>query len=238
MQFNPSDKSNSIIADIDFLLFGDGNTFNTEYSIEDRTRNVNTTLDEVVADLFKADPNFMWDDVTNPDFPIATMALEAGKDHYTIPDESLVIHRVRIKDQGGELTTLTPVPRRDLSDSELNSSGTPSKYFKIDNAIFPIPVPDYGVAAGFELEFQRGANHFVTTDTTKKPGFNSQFHQSLSIGASLRYALANGMREKASFLQAERERIKAAIQDHYARRSPDDRTRLSIKKQSISNYGL
>ena len=238
MEFNPTDKSNSIISDIDFLLFGDGSTFNSDYSLADRTRNVNISLDEAVVELFKADPNFMWDDTTNTDFPIAVIDLESDKDHYTLPDESLVVHRMRVKDSGGEYITLTPVTRRELTDSDLNSTGTPSKYYKIDNALFPVPVPDYGATAGVELEFQRGANHFATTDTDKKPGFNSQFHQYLSVGASLRYALANGMNEKANYLQAEKERIKMAIQDHYARRSPDDRTRLRLKKTSVSNYGL
>lgn len=238
MYFNPSDKSNSIIADIDFLLFGDGSTFNSDYSIADRTRNINIALDEVVSELFKADPNFMWDDTTNPDFPIAVLALTANQDHYTIPDESLVIHRVRVKGNSGEYFTLTPATRRELTDSDLDSTGTPSKYYKIDNAVFPIPVPDYGVSAGIEIEFQRGANHFSTTDTDTKPGFNPQYHQYLSIGAALRYALANGMKEKASFLISEKERIRSAISEHYARRSPDDRTRLRLKKQSISNYGL
>ncbi len=233
MLFNPTDKSNSIIADIDFLLFGDGSTLNTEYSLADRTRNINISLDEVVTELFKADPNFMWDDTTNPDFPIAT--IETDKDHVTLPDESLVIHRVRIK-VNGELQTLAPTTRRELSDSELNASGTPSKYYKIDNAIFPIPLADSSFE--YELEFQRGANHFSTTDTDVKPGFNSQFHQFLSIGASIRYALANGMKEKASFLMSEKERVRAMIQDHYARRSPDDRTRLKLSKPSVRNYGL
>ncbi len=238
MYFNSTDKSTSIVADIDFLLFGDSSTFNTDYSLVDRTRNVNIALDEVVSELFKADPNFMWDDTTNPDFPIATITLEANKDHYTIPDESLVIHRMRVKDQNGEYVTLTPKTRRELTDSELNSTGTPDYYYKIDNALFPIPVPDYGATAGVELEFQRGANHFASTDTDTKPGFNPQFHQYLSIAASLRYALANGMKEKATFLQGEKERIRAAIQEHYARRSPDDRTRFRLKKQSVRNYGL
>lgn len=234
MYFNSSDKSNSIIADIDFLLFGDGSTLNTDYSLADRTRNVNISLDEVVSELFKADPNFMWDDITNSDFPIATVS--SGDDHVTIPDSSLVIHRVRIKDSSGAYMTLTPVNRRELSDSELNSTGTPDKYYKIDNAIFPIPVPS--TTTEYELEFQRGANHFSTSDTDKSPGFNSQFHQFLSIGASIRYALANGMKEKASYLQGEKERIRMTIQEHYARRSPDDRTRLKLKKLSVNNYGL
>lgn len=204
----------------------------------DRTRNVNIALDEVVAELFKADPNFMWDDTTNTDFPIATMTLVANQDHYTIPDSSLVIHRVRIKDSGGDWMTLTPKTRRELDDTELASTGTPDCYYKIDNAVFPIPVPDYGSTGGVQLEFQRGANHFTTSDTTKSPGFNSQFHQFLSIEAARRYAMSNGMKEKLSFLDGEKERIRLMIIDHYARRSPDDRTRLRLKRQDISNYGL
>ena len=234
MYFNPTDKSNSIIADIDFLLFGDGSTLNSEYSLADRTRNINIVLDEVVSELFKADPNFMWDDTTNTDFPIATIS--TAEDHVTIPDESLVINRVRITDSSGDQKTLTPVMRRELSDSDLNSTGTPSKYYKIDNAIFPIPTPTSSIE--YELEFQRGANHFTTTDTDVKPGFNSQFHQYLSVGAALRYSLANGMRERTSFLMAEKEKIRATIQEHYARRSPDDRTRIRLKKQSFNAYGF
>lgn len=238
MQFNPEDKSNSIIGDIDFLLFGDSTTLNTDYSVIDRTRNVNISLDEVVAELFKADPNFMWDDTTNTDFPIATMNLTASQDHYTIPDASLVIHRVRIKGKSGSWKTLTPALRRELSDVELAETGEPEKYYKIDNAVFPIPVPNYGATGGVELEFQRGANHFTTTDTDKAPGFNPQFHQFLSVGAALRYAIANGMREKVTFLSGEKERIRTAIREHYQTRSPDERPKLRLRRDSIRRYGL
>jgi hypothetical protein len=238
MEFNPTDKSNSIIADIDFLLFGNSAVLNTDYSLTDRTRNVNIALDETVAELFKADPNFMWDDTTNPDFPIAVIDLEANRDNYVLPDSSLVFNRVRIKDSTGSFQTLTPCLRRELSDSELDSTGTPSKYYKIDNAIFPIPVPDYGADNGVEIEFQRGANHFATNDTTKSPGFASQFHQILSISASLRYAMANGMSEKVSMLSGMKERILLEIREHYQLRSPDERPRLKLRKPSVSNYRL
>ena len=238
MYFNSPDKSDSIIADIDFLLFGDGSVFNTDYSLDDRTRNVNIALDDVVSELFKADPNFKWDDTTNPDFPISVMDLIAGQDHYVIPDSTLVIHRVRIKGTNGEYMTLQPKNRAVISDSDLNTSGVPHSYFKIDNAIFPVPAPSYGASDGIEMEFQRGANHFKTTDTTKKPGFNPQFHQYLSISASLRYALANNMTDKASFLQGEKERIRLKIVEHYQSRSQDERPKLSLAKQNVKRYAL
>jgi hypothetical protein len=238
MKFNPTDKSDSIIADIDFLLFGDSSVFNTDYSLADRTRNVNISWDEAVAELYKADPNFSWDDTTNTDFPIATQDLVATQDHYTLLDSALVIHRVRIKNREGRYKTLTPALRRELSDSELEATGTPEKYYKLGSAIFPTPIPDYGATAGVEVEFQRGANHFTTSDTTKEPGFNPQFHQFLSVGAALRYALANGMDKKASHLSAIKEQIRTAIREHYQSRSPDERPKIRLRKRSINSYGL
>lgn len=237
MQFNAIDKSNSIIADIDFLLFGNSAIFNTDYSLIDRTRNVNISLDEVVADLHKADPNYKWDDTSNTDFPFATLALTAGQDHYTLLDSAIVIHRVRIKDRNGVLQTLTSRVRSELTDSELRATGTPTEYYKIGQAVFPVPIPDYSASAGVALEFQRGANHFSTSDISDVPGFNPQFHQYLSVSAALRYAIANGMTKKIKELRAEKASIKEAILIHYERRSPDDRTRIRLKR-SVKGYGL
>jgi hypothetical protein len=238
MQFNPSDKSISIIGDIDFLLFGDSATLNTAYSLADRTRNVNIVWDEAVAELYKADPNHKWDDTSNTDFPFATLDLTGNQDHYTLLDSALVIHRVRMKDSNGQLITLTPRLRSELSDTELNSTGSPSKYYKLGGAVFPIPVPDYSAGDGVEIEFQRGANHFTTADTTAEPGFNSQFHQFLSVGAALKYAIAHGMEKKTNQLRAEKELIRNAMREHYQMRSPDERPRFRLRQKSVRSYGL
>ena len=238
MKFNPTDKSQSIVADIDFLLFGDGETFNSNYGLADRTRNVNIVWDEAITELYKADPNHKWDDTTNADLPFATTDLEANKDHYALLDTALVVHRVRIKNANGQWSTLTPVLRSELSDSELQATGTPSKYYKIGGVVLPVPVPNYSMGGGVELEFQRGANHFTTTDTDKSPGFNPQFHQFLSVGASLRYAIANGMNEKSSQLRADKEQIRTAMREHYQMRSPDERPRISLAKPNARRYGL
>jgi hypothetical protein len=237
MQFNPTDKSVSIVGNIDFLLFGTSETLNADFSLADRTREINNSYDEIISEFFKADPQFMWDDTTHPDFPIATTALVAGQTHYVFPDNTLVIHRVRVKDRNGNFRTLSPKLRRELSDNELAASGDPDYYFKIDNAIFPIPVPDYSVASGVEMEFQRGANHFTTADTTREPGFDSQFHQWLVVGAAMTYALANGMKEKVSMLSQLKEAMRDRIKTHYQTRSPDERPRLRLKRHA-RNYGL
>jgi hypothetical protein len=238
MQFSDTTNYTGLIQDIDFLLFGDGTTNNTDYSLEDRTRNINLAQDEAVAELFKADPNFIWDDTTNSDFPIAKLNLTANQDHFTVPDASLVVHRFRVKDPNGKWKTLTPKLRRELSDSELEETGTPSKYYKMDNAFFPIPIPNYGATLGIEIEFQRGANYFESTDTTTEPGFASIFHSFLSVSAALRYAVANGMSEKIKTLSLEKEKIKMSMREHYQLRSPDERPKMRIREKDIKSYGI
>lgn len=232
MYFNSSDKSNSIIADIDFLLFGTSETFNDAYTLVDRTRNVNIVLDETVAEMFKADPNWDYDDTSNTNFPIATTDLNSGQDNYSFPDSTLVINRVRIKDSQGNLVTLEPVSRAELSDTELRATGSPNKFYKKGGSFFPVPIPDYGYDEGVEVEFQRGANHFASTDTTVSPGFNSLFHQILSVGAALRYAVGNGMREKVSFLSGLRAEITKNIREHYQTRSKDEKPRITLRRSS------
>jgi len=237
IQFNPSNKAISIIGDIDFLLFGNSATLNADYSLTDRTRNINIAWDEVVASLYKADPNYKWDDTSNSDFPFATLALTADQDHYTLLDTALVIHRVRMKDSQGSWITLTPRLRSELTDTELNATGTPDKYYKFGGAVFPLPIPDYGIAGGVELEFQRGGNHFTIADDTASPGFNSQFHQILSIKSAKRYALANGMDEKVAMLTTMEEDITRKMIEHYQLRSPDEKPRFRLAVNP-TNYGL
>lgn len=238
VQFNPADKSNSIIADIDFLLFGTSSIFNESYTLIDRTRNVNISLDEAIAELYKADPNWNWDDTTNTDFPLAYTDLAQAQDHYTLLDETLVVHRFRIKDAQGNWITLEPVLRDELSDSQLIATGTPSRFYKLGGALFPNPIPNYGITNGVELEFQRGGNHFTIDSQNTSPGFNSQYHSFLSVGASHRYAIANGMREKAVFLSNEKERIKTSMREHYQTRSSDEKPKFSLKRGNVHRYGL
>ena len=238
MQFNPDDKAVSLIGDIDFLLFGSSATLNADYSLTDRTRNVNIAWDEAVSILYKADQNHKWDDTTNPDIPLATLSLTANQDHYTLLESALVIHRVRVKNRQGKWITLTPKLRRELSDTDLAATGTPSTYYKVGGVVFPVPVPDYGAEGGVELEFQRGANHFTIASTTAEPGFNAQFHQYLSVSAALRYAVANGMAEKVKTLSGQKTAIAETMREHYQLRSPDERPKLKLKRRQARTYGL
>jgi hypothetical protein len=227
-----------IIQDIDYLLWGDGKTFNPSYSLEDRTRNINGRYDEITSLLFRADPRWKWDDSNYENLPIGTTELKANQENYAFGDPLLVISKLRVKDRNGDYITLTPRAREELPDSILNGHGDPQYYYKIGNAVFPVPIPDYGMDEGFEITFQRMANYFVSTDTDKMPGFAPNFHRYLSIGAALDHAIANGMTEKINVLTAMLEVKKKEIDEHYNRRSADERPKLTLKRQSVRHFGL
>jgi hypothetical protein len=235
MQFNNSSSTElSLISHIDFLLWSTGATLNTDYSLADRTRNINAAWDDVVVDLFKADPNFIWDDLNNTTYPVATTPLVANRTHYTILDSMLVISRVRAKDRNGTYRTLTPRNRDEISDDVLNSSGEPTEYYNIGGSLFPVAIPDYSYAAGLEVQFKRGGNHFTIADTTKEPGFASQFHQILAIKAAKIYAIANGLTEKVNMLTGLEKEMQMKMIEFYQRRNPDDKPGLRLKSRNMT----
>ncbi len=240
MQFSDSTNYSGLIEDIDFLIWGDGTEFHDNYSKEDRTRNINLAYDKAVVQLLKADPNWQWDDTNSEDLPIAEASLISGRDHYTFPIDLTMIHRLRVKDRQGDYKTLEPVSRRELSDDELNDNGVPDKYYKIGNAVFPVPVPDYGFddGTGLEVQVQRNANYFDKDDTTKEPGFARQFHEYLSLDAARRYARAEDMHDKAKTLQVKLTELEEKMGEFYERRAKDEKPQLDVGETNVKHYGL
>ncbi len=240
MIFNDTtDDNQGLIQDIDFLLWGTSDKQNSDYSIEDRTRNINIAYNEAVTQLLKADPHWQWDDKNKKDLPIVYTDLSAGKDHYTFPADLTIIHRVRVKNKQGNYKTLEPTTRKQLSDSELKSTGTPEKYYKLDNAVFPVPEPDYSnTNRGIEVQIQRTPSYFDKNDTDKEPGFAKQFHQYLSVVAALRYAESNTMQTKAEYLRNKKKLLEDSMSEFYERRSKGDNPNLSPERPNVKHYGL
>lgn len=240
MQFSDDTNYSGLIEDIDFLIWGKGTEFHSNYSMEDRTRNLNLAYDKAVVQLLKADPDWQWDDTTSEDLPIAEASLIAGRKHYTFPADLSMIYRVRVKDRNGNFRTLEPVSRREISDSELDDKGTPDKYYKIGNSLFPVPIPDYGTGnnVGLEVQVQRNADYFDKSDTDKEPGFSRQFHEYLSLDAARRYARAEDMHDKAKTLQGQIQQKKEEMKNYYQSRAKDEKPQLDVGKTNPKHYGL
>lgn len=219
--------TNSIIADIDFWAKTDG----TLYTLAEKIRNANLALDRVTSLIMRSDTTWEWDDSNNTDLPIAVTNLVAGQLDYSLSVNHLKIVKVRIKDRNGVFYTLDPINRRDLSDHELNATGTPRGYDKIGMSIMPYPVPDYSQTAGIEVQFQRVASYFTTDDTTKEPGFAPQFHRLIPLYAALDYCETNGMDAQSARIRNRIERMEVELVEFYSSRDYDKPHRISFKQE-------
>lgn len=70
-----------------------------------------------------------------------------------------------------------------------SNTGVPTSYLERNNTVFFNCIPNYNATG--KLFFNRVPSYFATTDTTKKPGFPAEYHQMLSLGASLDWLLVN-----------------------------------------------
>lgn len=212
---------------------GIANTDTTTYPLADFTRNANFALDRVSSLIMK------WDDTNNTDLPIATTSLVASQQDYGIAVGHLKVLKVRIKDQQGNWVSLDPINRRDLTDSQLTATaGDPKRYDKVGNSLFLYPKPSYASSGGLEVQFQRGASYFATTDTTKTPGFATHFHRLVSLYAALDYCETNDFDKRAAKIRANIQTLEAELITHYSSRDLDAKISLKIQNEDYGQIGL
>jgi len=236
MKFNPTDKSDSIIADIDFRLWGRGDVFNESYPIEDRTRSVNQRLNEVVSIIFRSDSRWKFDDFNHLDMNIYYGSLVGGQQDYEINGaDFLTIMEAGVKLKNGEYKMLTPIVREGntqrLQDME-KATGVPTHYELFGNSILLYPRPsmkELVANKGLMIRAKRLPKYFETTDTDKKPGFNPLYHSYLSIGAALDFAETNEMINKVNILQPKLDRLAEAIEQDYLTRNEGENPTITVK---------
>ena len=202
----------------------------------------NNALDRVTSLIMQSDGRWEWDDENNTDLPIATTALVANQQDYSLAITHLEVTRLEVLDNSTPTAAwhkLVPVDQRDEYQSALvpdNSGvfgGVPVYYDKIGNSFFLYdanltPAPNYSQAASLKVYFKRPPSYFVTSDTTKTPGFNSLYHELIPLWISHSYAIANG-KANATLIMNQIVAKEQALQDDYSSRDKDDRVQLRAR---------
>lgn len=214
MVFSDAGGGQGLIQDVDFRL----GTDSTEYSTADKTRNINARYSEVWALIFDAYGGwtFMDDNISGVsgnvtpganDGPYADVAIVSGTGVYALPAGTLVVKGVQVLQPNGGTWGVPLVP---LTYEEFiqkggdafftSSTGVPWAYMLQGDVIRLLPAPNYSQSASLRVFFDQDISNFAVGDTTKVPGFASPFHNLLSIGAALDYAIANTLQKKAANL--------------------------------------
>ena len=204
----------------------------TSYTTADITVSANRALDRVVALIRAAEGRWQWDDSNNTDLPIATTALIADQQDYNLDPTHYQIQRIEVQDEDGNWRKLEPIDTTDIYNQSmtdfLKTPGTPKYYDKVGNSLFLYPKPSYSQTASLKCFYTRGPSYFTTSDTTKTPGFNTIFHQLISLWASYDYAIINQM--PVSKTIAEEIALKEdKLSEYYSLRNKDEHIKLAAR---------
>jgi hypothetical protein len=97
-------------------------------------------------------------------------------------------------------------------------------------SVLPLPVPDYAMAGGVELTFERGSNYFATTDTTKEPGLPVTFHRYISLYAAQDYVLANTIAKKLQPINTQIQQLDQDLADFIAYQDRDEKPNMTVER--------
>lgn len=232
--FNDTTTKRGIIQAIERRIFPNdaGRISGNATLLAEWTAEVNLALDKALALIFEVCGTWNFDDSGHTKYPIITTNLVAGQRDYTfLTDQQgnlvLDIHRVLVKTEDGIYIDMTPVDVQSdhrtwgFTDGR-DQQGTPDEYDKTANGIFLDRIPSYSADDGLKVYINREASYFLTTDTTKKPGFAGLFHEYLAIEPSAKYAGIHTLKN-ADRLERELLKIEKAMRGYFARRERDTR---------------
>lgn len=181
--------------------------------------------------------NWAYDDSNTTDLPFATTNLINGQSRYALPEEALTVQRLEMKDSNGEWVKLRPLVKETIPgaiDEFQEVNGTPMYYTLINGVITLYPGSNYDSTDGLKVYYDRGAVEFATSDTTKKPGFASPYHEILPVMMAIDwYYIKQSTHPTLVKLEQRYLELKKALEEHYSSRFKDYKPRIGRAKVSF-----
>lgn len=174
------------------------------FPILEKTLYANEGMKKIWSWIHEAFGGWTFDDSSNTDFSEPTSAINADQADYAMPTDGNFVTGVSIKNTGGTWHKLEPITLEQIQDkgfSEaqfLNVSGQPRYYRLLANSIKVYPAPNYTQSSSIKLYYDRDILLFAVTDTTKTPGFATNYHEAIPTYMALQYAKANDLKVKDS----------------------------------------
>lgn len=201
MQYNSNSDNQDIVS-----LIGDITGIDTVNELKQITRSANEANKKIWTWIFQSYGSWQYDDSNNSDLPIATAALVANQQKYTLPTEALTVKAVEWKNSGGTWQKLNAIPieriNQWLSENEWNDTPAEPRNYSLVNGIFKLyPASDTARSEALRIQFDRGSTSFASTSTTQTPGFVSEFHEAVAVGAGYFIARNKKLPNKNDLLQ-------------------------------------
>jgi len=231
MQFSDTSNKTGLIQDCELLLgMSDGDISGDATLLKKFTTLINAWYRRVNSWIWEVTGTWEYDDSNWTDLPIATTTIVDEQQDYEIPSTAQKIDRVEVLDSAGNYRLLKPIDKSQIESQAMSefqeSPGMPVYYDLIGRSILLYPKPSTDVVTaskGLKLYFTRDIKEFSSTDTTAEPGFVSNFHRILSLGAAYDFAVSYDMGTKA---------IVRELKNFYGTRHRDFPARFSPKKRN------
>lgn len=238
MQFNSHAQNLDIVSEINTLCDSDAES----YTINDKTRRVNSGMEILVAKIITADGVWQFDDTNYTDNPRGTGTLVEGQESYAFTSEYLEIEQVDVLDIGGRWRRLKQLDPDDLggltpeeyfgSTTSSTTKGLPLYYDIQGDSIRLYPAPTstaVTLSGGLRVFFKRTASLFTTSDTTKEPGIASPFHILLAYYASIAFC-ATYKKDRVAWLQLQWDNGIKDLIKFYGHRNEDRRKVMRMNR--------
>lgn len=195
MQYNGETNNQDIVSLADDLAKSNSSSF----PIKKKTLYANMGMREIWGWIFEAYGGWHYDDLNNTTEPEATTTLTADQRQITLPLDSAHLMGVAYKDTSGSWHRIFPITlekiQEQAAESEfMKTSGNPLYYRPVSNGFILYPAANFTQAASLKIYISRDISAFLITDTTKEPGFASEFHEAVPTFMALRYAKINSLK--------------------------------------------
>lgn len=238
MVFNDTTNRNGIIQEIEKATdLGIGYISGNTDLMKDFTADINVVGSEVFALIYLLCGNWQYDDSNYTDLPQATTTLVNGTAKYAIPETALTIQRVEIKDENGDWYILNPITKEQIPvavDEFLETNGRPQYYRIINGTIELFSAPNFDSTNGLKVYFDRANVNFISTDTTKQPGFDSFLHNIIPVKTSIKwFDSKQATSPSLARLLVKEAKLEALLKAHYSKRFKDKAPVIGRKKESF-----
>lgn len=203
MQYNSETNNQDLCSLADDLAKSNTSSF----PIKKKTLYANMALREIWSWIFEAYGGWHYDDTNNTDEPEATATLTADQRQVTLPIDSAHLLGVAYKDTSGSWHRIKPITLEQIQDQAAESefmktSGNPEYYRPVANGFVLYPASNFTQASSLRIYISRDISAFLVTDTTKVPGFPSEFHEAVGVYMALRYAKINSLKSATTLQES------------------------------------
>lgn len=195
LPFNSNSDSQDIVTHANNLVLSD----NTSFPLTLKAQFANEALRIIWQDIFYAYGGWIYDDSNQTDLPEATTTITSGQQFYTLPVDSDSLMGIEFLNTGGTWITLTPITLEKIkqngyAESEFyKTSSTPIFYRPVANGFKLYPPSNWTATSSLKVHISRDMSSFLSSDTTKTPGFDAPFHYGVPLYMALKFAQINGL---------------------------------------------